>query len=179
VTRGRTIVIVFSCSALLAAPARAQVKVTDHTFKLGAGAKSPPATIADMAWLAGRWTGEALGGISEEIWSAPRGGAMMGMYRLIRDGKPAFYELCTIVEENGSLVLRLKHFNPDLKGWEEKDKTVDLPLVAVDKAAVHFEGMSFHPTGPTGLTVHLVIGQKDGGVREETFSYTRQRPEAK
>lgn len=80
---------------------------------------------------------------------------MMGMYRLIRNAKPAFYELCTIVEENGSLVLRLKHFNPDLKGWEETDKTVDFPLVA------------------------LVIGQKDGGVREETFSYTRQRPEAK
>ena len=163
---------------LLVVPGLAQEKLTERTMKLGPDGKSPPATIADMAWLAGHWTGDALGGVSEEIWSAPQGGSMMGMYRLIRNGKPVFYELCTIVEENGSLVLRLKHFHPDLKGWEEKDKTVDFPLVALGKGAVHFEAMSFHPQGPSALTVYLVIGEK-GGVREETFSYVRRPPEAK
>ncbi len=176
-TRGPTIVLLLS--SLAAVPAPAQEKVTAHTFKLSAGAPPPAATIADMAWLTGHWTGEALGGVSEEIWSAPRGGSMMGMYRLVKDGKPAFYELLTIVETKGSLVLRLKHFHPDRKGWEEKDKTVDFPLVAVEKGAVHFEGMSFHPQGSAGLTVHLVIGQKDGGIREETFSYKRPPPEGR
>ena len=72
---------------------------------------------------------------------------MMGMYRLVRDGKPVFYELLTLVEENGTLMLRLKHFHPDLKGWEEKGHTVEFPLVALADGAVHFEGMSFHPRG--------------------------------
>ena len=137
------------CAALLALPAAAREKQTEHTFKLAAGETSPPARSDDMAWLAGRWSGEALGGVSEEIWSAPRGGAMMGMYRLVREGKPVFYELCTIVEENGSLVLRLKHFNPDLTGWEEKTRTVDFPLVAIEGGAFHFEGMSLHPGART------------------------------
>lgn len=97
----------------------------------------------------------------------------MGMYRLVKAGKPVFYELLTLVEEKGSLVLRLKHFNADLTGWEEKDKTIDFPLVSTGDGAMHFEGMSFHPRGKDNLTVFLAIHGKDGSVREETFSYRR------
>ena len=87
-----------------------------HARRLGE-AKSPPATLESMAWLAGRWTGEGLGGVSEEIWSPPAGGAMIGTYRLLKVGKPLFYEFLLLVEENGSLNLKLKHFNPDLTGY--------------------------------------------------------------
>jgi hypothetical protein len=160
-------------AAMSVVPASAQEKLTERTFRLKAGTKPPPAAITDMAWLAGRWVGEALGGVSEEIWSEPSAGAMMGMYRLVRDGKTIFYELLTIVEQDGSLMLRLKHFNADLTGWEEKLKTIDFPLVARDGGAVHFEGMSFHPKGSDALTVYLAINQKDGTVREEAFSYKR------
>lgn len=160
-------------ASLSVLPAGAQEKLTERTFRLKAGTTSPPATLADMAWLTGRWVGDALGGVSEEIWSEPRAGAMMGMYRLVRDGKTIFYELLTIVEEKGSLTLRLKHFNADLTGWEEKLKTIDFPLVAKGDGAVHFDGMSFHPKGGDALTVYLAIHQKDATVREETFTYKR------
>ena len=170
-------VMAFALAAWMSSlPAYGQEKLTERTFRLKGGEKSPSAAIADMAWLAGRWVGEALGGVSEEIWSEPRAGAMMGMYRLVRDGKPIFYELLTIVEENGSLMLRLKHFNADLTGWEEKLKTIDFPLVAKGEGAVHFDGMSFHPKGSDALTVYLAINQKDGSVREETFTYRRLAP---
>jgi hypothetical protein len=65
-------IVWFSLAAVLAAsPASAQEKLTERTFRLKAGMQSPPATISDMAWLAGHWAGEALGGLSEEIWSDP------------------------------------------------------------------------------------------------------------
>ena len=117
----------------------------------------------------------AFGGLSEEIWSAPRDGVMMGMYRLVRDGKPVFYELLTIVEHEGTLLIRLKHFNPDLTGWEEKDRTVDFPLVAKAPGLIQFAGMTFEPDGDR-LTVHLAIGEKDGSIREQIFRYTRVPP---
>ncbi len=161
----------------LSLTALAQERLTEHTFKLKPGEKSPPATIADMAWLAGAWTGPGLGGSSEEMWSAPRGGAMLGMYRLIKDDKPVFYELITIFEEQGSLVFRLKHFNPDLTGWEEKDKTVDFALVAKEKGALHFHGLSFKQEGEDGMTIYLAIrNRKDNSLREETFRLTRMKP---
>ncbi|RYY34034.1 MAG: hypothetical protein EOP59_16885, partial [Sphingomonadales bacterium] len=51
------------------------------------------ATIADAAWLAGRWVGEGLGGQVEESWSPAMGGQMAGHFTLVQDGKPVFYEL--------------------------------------------------------------------------------------
>ena len=175
-TSGRRRLALALFLACLAARAQGQEKVTEHTLKLASGAKSPQATLADMAWLAGQWVGPALGGEAEEIWSPPKAGSMMGMYRLVRDGKPVFYELQTLVEESGSLILRLKHFNPDLTGWEEKQKTVDFPLVGIGDGVVQFEGISFHREGDAKLTVYLAIEGKDGVVREEAFPYTRVRP---
>jgi hypothetical protein len=172
--RGLALALSLVC---FAASAQDQERMTEHTLKLSPGAKSPQATLADMAWLAGRWVGPALGGEAEEIWSPPEAGSMMGMYRLVRDGKLVFYEFQTLVEERGSLILRLKHFNPNLTGWEEKQKTIDFPLVRVGERIVQFEGMSYHREGDTKLTVYLAIEGKDGTVHEEAFSYTRAHPE--
>lgn len=156
-----------------AADSRCQEKMTERTLKLAPGAKSPRATIAEVAWMAGHWSGTALGGETEEIWSPPKAGAMMGMYRLVRGGKVIFYELQTLVEEEGSLILRLKHFHANLTGWEEKQKTVDFRLVSLGDGIAQFEGMSFQRDGDEKLTVFLAIQQKDGSLREEAFRYER------
>jgi hypothetical protein len=148
--------------------APAQDKVTEHTYRLAESESSPNAVIDEVAWLAGHWLGEGLGGISEEVWSPPRAGAMMGAYRLIKDGKTAFYEILTIMEERGSLVFRLKHFNADLTAWEEKEKTVDFPLVKLEKNAAHFRGLSLYREGDV-LTIYLALHQDDGSVEEAVF----------
>ena len=71
------------------------------------------------------------------------------------------------------MVLRLKHFHPDLVGWEEKDETVSFPFVAKRGTVMHFEGMAFAPAGDE-LTVYLAIGdKKNGSVREAVFRYRR------
>jgi Domain of unknown function (DUF6265) len=169
-----------SCFVLAAAFAQtvvAQEKKTEHTLKLGVGRASPPATLADISWLAGHWTGNAFDGLCEEIWSPPRHGAMMGMFRLINHGKTTLYELMTLVEEQGSLILRLKHFGPKLNGWEEKAKTVDFKFVGKQDGAVHFEGLTFKPEGKpegkTGVTIYLAVEQKGDKVEEEVIRYTR------
>lgn len=165
--------VVLACSA---AGVQGQEKMTEHTLKLGTGAEPPRATLSAMAWLAGHWVGPALGGEAEELWSPPRAGSMMGMYRLVRDNKVVFYELMTLVEEGGSLVLRLKHFNSDLTGWEEKQKTIDFRLVGVAESVVQFEGMSLHRERDDKLTVYLAIEGRDGALHEEVFRYTRTHP---
>jgi hypothetical protein len=149
---------------------------TANTLRLAEGEKSPPATIADMGWYEGRWTGSGLGGYNEEIWSPPRDGMMMGMYRMLKDGKPVFYEFLIITEEHGSLVIKLKHFHPDLRGWEERDASVKFPLVVKKSRRMYFEGMTFERVTDDSVKVYLVIeNRKDGSVREETFEYVRAK----
>jgi len=165
-------VIVAVC-LLAAGTAPGQQQITENTVRLADGAASPPATLDGMAWLAGSWTGEGLGGQVDEIWSPPQAGAMMGMFRLLREGKTAFYELMTLVEENGSLVLRVKHFNPDLTGWEDKGESVDFALITDDGDRFLFDGLTFHRRADDTMTIHVVISSKDGTVREEVFRYAR------
>ena len=77
--------------------------------------------LEHISWISGTWHGEAFGGQTEEIWSEPSGGSMMASFKLINDEKVTFYEIEVIREIENSLVLQLKHFGPDLKGWETKD----------------------------------------------------------
>ena len=141
-----------------------------NTLFLDAGAESPQADLSAIPWLAGHWRGEAFGGIAEEIWSPALGGSMMGAFKLVVDGAVVFYELETVSEVDGTLILRLKHFNPDVTGWEEKEETVDFRLVKVTENKVYFEGFTLERISDTEINMYVVI--EDGGKQTETkFNY--------
>ncbi|HVT13126.1 MAG TPA: DUF6265 family protein [Fimbriimonadaceae bacterium] len=89
------------------------------------------ARCEDVAWFEGHWSGERNGEPVEEYWSAPAAASMMGMFRWIRDGAVRFFEILTVEESGEGLVLRVKHFHPGLKGWEEKDESAEFDLVDV------------------------------------------------
>jgi len=42
------------------------------------GQAAPPARVDDLAWMSGRWLANEGGRWTEEIWSGPRGGTLMG-----------------------------------------------------------------------------------------------------
>lgn len=115
---------------------------------LGEGAVSPPATIDDADFLAGHWIGEGFGACAEELMATSAGGQIMGMFRLMNaDGGVKFYEFYQIAEMGGSLILRIKHFNPDLTGWEEKSESVEFPLVGIEGTTAYFDGLTFSRIG--------------------------------
>lgn len=149
-----------------AAPAAGPVGVA-------APAVPPPATLADAAWLAGTWQGEGLGGWVEDVWGEPRAGSMPGMFRLVKDGAVVFYEILAIVEKGGSLELRLKHFGPDLVGWEEKDKVLAFPLSEKSEEKLRFGGIAYERT-EAGMRCVVSIRGKDGAVRDEPFVFVRK-----
>ena len=118
----------------------------------------PGASIEDIAWIAGHWKGEAMGGQFEETWNPPMGGEMMGMFKLVSDGKVRFYEIMTIAPENDSFVLRIKHFSAGLKGWEEKDDAVEFPLIKATNRKVHFYGLKFTKTSDQEMEIEVAVG---------------------
>lgn len=129
--------------------------------------------LENIAWIAGTWHGEAFGGQTEEIWSEPSGGSMMATFKLINDGKVTFYEIEVIREIENTLVLHLKHFGPDLKGWETKDETVDFPLIEITKNKVVFEGMAFERVSTNEMNVYVDI-KENGKVETVKFNYKKE-----
>lgn len=147
--------------------------LTPNTLAYDSAQIRPKATLSEVAWLTGHWRGPALGGTSEEVWSAPEANSMMGMYRLMKDGQVVFYEIMSMQPDGGSLVLALKHFNADLTGWEEKNEVRRFRLLKLTPTEAYFEGMTFRRLGPDSVHVQVAIEQRDGTAREEDFRYTR------
>ncbi|MDB9782076.1 CBM9 family sugar-binding protein, partial [Winogradskyella sp.] len=129
--------------------------------------------LANISWITGTWHGEAFGGVTEEIWSEPSGGSMMATFKLINDGKVTFYEIEVIREIENSLLLQLKHFGADLKGWETKDETVDFPLKYITETKVVFEGMTFEKISKTEMNIYVDIENK-GKTETVTFNYKKK-----
>lgn len=144
-----------------------------ETRSLAPGATPASAAIADFAWMAGTWEGEGLGGRVLESYSAPAGGQMPGHFRMLKDGQVGFYELVALAQVGSSVEYRVKHFNADLTGWEEKAQVVRFPLVAVEKDVWYFDGLTIRRAG-SDRAVHVVrIKDKDGSHREASFTYNR------
>lgn len=144
----------------------------ENTLQFDEAAGSPKADLSAVAWIAGHWRGEALGGVAEEIWTPPLGGSMMAAFKLTVDGKVKFYELETIMEQGETLVLKLKHFSSNLHGWEEKEETVDFKLVKVTDDKVYFDGMTFENMSAEEMNVYVLIGS-EGEEKETKFAYSR------
>ena len=104
----------------LAQVSLAQSQRTEHTFKLDDPGNRPAATLDDVSWLVGNWSGEAFGSSFEEGWNPPSAGSMIGFFKLMDGDAVVFYELLLLVEEEGSLNLKVKHFNADFTAWEDK-----------------------------------------------------------
>ncbi len=160
----------FLIMALGGSPSYAQSFKNTLVYDSLAG--SPNATINDFSWIAGHWRGEAMGGIIEEVWTPPLAGAMMGSFKLTEGNSVVFYELETLTEENGTVILRLKHFGADLKGWEKKDDTVDFLLVKFTKNKACFNGLTFELAAPNELIIYVVI-EENGKSEEVDFRFTR------
>ena len=161
--------------AMCSVQARAQSMLTENTLKLDSPENMPEASVEEMAWLTGNWVGEAFGGLAEDIWSEPVAGAMVGMFRSVVQGEVGFYELFTISEKNNSLTLRLKHFNANLTGWEEKGEVQEFPLIKIENGNAWFEGFTILKDGKDGQKIYLAIERADGTVREMEFNYTRRK----
>ena len=159
--------------ATLASTAFAQSPLTENTLKFAEGGARVEAGLDRLSWMAGSWVGEGLGGTVEEMWSPPSAGTMVGTFKLIQEGQPVFYEFFVITDEDGSPVLKLKHFNPDMKGWEEKDGFVTFRLIKADDSAAYFGGLTYRRVGDDGMKVFLAMRRK-GELEEVSFEFERR-----
>ncbi|MBL8547294.1 MAG: hypothetical protein JNL81_12585 [Hyphomonadaceae bacterium] len=125
-----------------------------------AQAQTPPAiTINDAAWIAGRWVGEGFDGQMEEVWSPPVGGQMVGHFRYWRNGEPQFYEIMMMDVADGGVRMRVKHFNPDFTGWEDRSEWHTFEPVSASPDALIFNGLEIRREGEDRLVMTIRMRQ--------------------
>ncbi|MGV2497783.1 DUF6265 family protein [Pelagerythrobacter aerophilus] len=166
----------FLLIATLAAPLAAQ-----ETRVAEDGHVPPPATIDEAAWLIGDWVGTGIEGApTAETWLPPTGGTMVGLFaQESPKGGLMFTEHMYLLEEEGSLALKLKHFNADLTGWEEKDDMVRFPLISIEPCAAYFSALTYRCDGENGLLVAVRMKSEGDEVEELVFRLARREQAAR
>jgi hypothetical protein len=168
------------------ASALCAIAVTAAAVKVSTQAPAPAAavkaTVEQLAWVAGAWTGKLGQRTVEQHWSAPLGGSIIAMYRSIQAAKATLYELLAIEQEGENVVLRIKHFapGPGLVSQEAKDESVNQTLVKLDNRLAVFEGgtplspvrITFSSPDPGSLNI-TVERQRNGAPVSTEFKYTR------
>jgi hypothetical protein len=122
------------------------------------GTETKSYSLDKLDWLVGHWQGEAFGGTIEEDWNPSSGGSMVGSFKLVVDNKVAFYEIMTITADSTGYNLKLKHFNADLTGWEEKNDVITFPYVSSSEKQIKFNGLEYKLQSDD--TMKIVVGLK-------------------
>jgi hypothetical protein len=127
--------------------------------------------IARLAWMAGCWRQPGDPG-SEEQWLAPAGGTMLGVGRIVRQGKATEWEFMRIASEaDGRLVF---HAQPSGKAPDS------FPAITLTDTEVVFENLQhgfpqrvvYGNDGPDRLNARIE-GQRNGQLRVVPYPMVR------
>ena len=116
---------------------------------------SPKATLDDIKWLQGVWKGKDGNIYSEENWSAPGGKTMHFSFKMWNENGVIFYEIGHVVEKNKSLLLQIKHFDKEFKGWEKQNESENFRLVKIDKNRIYFDKITYDKISDQEMNVYV------------------------
>lgn len=153
---------------LYAMPVKAQEHPqSDKILTWTEGAAPTKASLADVRWMEGAWEGPLETATQQHIVFSPVSDHMPGFTRAWGpDGAIWFYEINDLVEVDGSLEFRVKHFSGELAGWEGKDQFMRHRLVKKTAQALYFDGITIIREGPDHFTVFVRIsdGERKGQI---------------
>lgn len=136
---------------------------------LGAGGPRPVGA-ADLGWLSGHWVQEGPAGWTEERWSRPRGGVMLGTGLGGKGDRATSFEFMRIVDGPGG---------PVFWGSPGGKAAVAFPLAGYRPNEVRFENVKHDY--PTEISYRregkmlVATTSGPGGTNAQTWRYRRVR----
>lgn len=128
--------------------------------------------LAGLAWLAGCWSNPQGDAGSGEYWQPLAGGTMLGVGRLVRDGKTVEYEFLRLhSDEHGKVVYT---------ATPSRQAETDFIATRIADGSATFENpahdfpqkITYSRTRPAGLSVRIE-GERQAGRRAFEFRFER------
>lgn len=124
------------------------------------------ARIDQLDWMTGNWAGAIGPNQLEENWIATEGGSIAALVRVTGEGATSMFEMITIEESDGTLVLHLQQFDP---GFQPRTITAqEMVLEAISTDSVRFRAVaeggmpSLGYSRPDADTFVVHVGRPDG-----------------
>ena len=144
-------------------------------------ALKPAERLVKLDWMRGEWIRDQAGDKLEEIWSAPSGDSLIGMFRWAKGNRAWMFELMSITVEKGQVRFRLKHFDRNMIGWEEKDQALSYTLKSQGPREVIFENPKrndprrfIYALDEQGRLVVRLESEREGTVGKTEFVFTKR-----
>ena len=126
-----------------------------------------------LSWLEGCWEGTGFGKRVTECWMSAPDGRLTGMFQMIgADGAQEMSEIFVLDDFDDGPAIRLKHFHPDLTGWEGQDDFVVFPLLETGAGFARFDGLTYRLSDDGRLIVDLVVS-REGEESVERLEFER------
>ncbi len=131
-------------------------------------AAGPAATIDQLSWMTGNWAGQLGPNQLEENWIATEGASIAAMVRMTGNGATSMFEMITIEEVDGSLVLHIQQWDPGFQPRTDAPQKMELEEITANSVkfrAVSEGGMaSLGYSNPDADTFIIHVGRPDGNV---------------
>ena len=100
-------------------------------------------------------------------------GQMGGFARGYDKNGLMFNEIITIMESEGSIEFRLKHFSPELHGWEPQNKPIRRPLIKITEDALYFDTVTYVKQDKDNYILYIRIPNKEGVMQVVAIPHKR------
>ena len=133
-------------------------------FALAAG---PAASIEQLDWMTGNWAGNLGPNQLEENWISSEGNSLMAAVRMTGNDATSMFEMITIEEAEGSLVLHIQQWDPGFVPRTESAMEMELTEITGNSVSfVNVSGFGMPTLGyshPDSETFIIHVGQDGGG----------------
>lgn len=128
--------------------------------------------LKQLSWLNGCWKGTGLGGEVQECWVSSADGIYTSVFQMAKDGKQQFSEIVSIAEFDGTLGMRVKHFDPAFNQWaSDRGVGVTFPFVEIGENFIQFDGLRYELID---AVLHVTLDMKQGEeIHQVKFVYAR------
>lgn len=133
------------------------------------GKESPKATLEQVNWLTGNWTSNSIN-YSEENWGKVSGNTIMFCYKMVKNEKIVFYELGHIESINGTLVLKIEHFDKDLKHIAGMQS--EFQLLKIEGNRIYFDRITYERISKNKMNVYVY---EDDAKTELKFEFVKTK----
>lgn len=127
--------------------------------------------LARVAWLQGCWRSESPTRVIEENWTAPRGGAMIGIGSTVSGDSLLEYELVFLRGRGGVLTYEAHPARQATTTFTAREQT-DSTIVFADPTHDYPQEVGYRSVGSDSL-IAWIDGQLNGKSRRVEFRYRR------
>lgn len=136
-----------------------------------AGALGAPSELARVVWLQGCWRAESPARVIEENWTAPRGGAMIGVSSTVRGDSLVEYELLVLRQTGIGLAYEAHPSSQAVTTFTAREST-DSTVVFANPAHDYPQEVGYQRVGADSLLA-WIDGPLKGKPRRVEFRYAR------